>query len=121
MSHAAQIGSACLAAMLCWTATAGAAEGSPQRSTARGSPSAAALVSEARALLSRHQLDAANAKCHEALALDPDSAIAHDLLGFVLGLQGHTPDAIADFGRARRSDVPSHCDRITPRHAITSG
>src|SRR5262245_35748702 len=99
MSLAARAAAAWLAAVLCWTTIEGAAAGSPQSSTSRVS-AAAALISEARALAARNQLDAAKGKCQQALELDPNSATAHDLLGFVLGLQGRTSDAIAEFDRA---------------------
>src|SRR5438045_1072975 len=76
------------------------AAGQAQRPRPPRAPTSAALVAEGRVLLGSKDLDAAKTKFEQALERDPRSASAHDLLGFVLGLQGRTAEAIAEFERA---------------------
>ena len=97
----------------------------------------------------RQDLHGAETAYRAALTRDARLAKAHDRLGFVLGLQGSTADAIEEFQRAvaldprtgrraisprrhalvdqadrcgarRRSSAPSRCVRRMPRPATTS-
>ena len=72
-----------------------AAQKVPPNDTAR-----AALLDQGRTFLAANDLEQARATAERVIALDPTSGEAHDLLGFVLGKQGHTAEAIAEFERA---------------------
>src|ERR1051325_7883853 len=57
-------------------------------------------LQQARTLLNANDLEGARAAVEGILAENPGSAEAHDLLGFILGKQGHTDEALAEFERA---------------------
>ena len=59
-----------------------------------------ALLDQARTFMAANDLERARAIAEQVIASDPTSGEAHDLLGFVLGKQGHTAEAIAEFERA---------------------
>ncbi|HMD34430.1 MAG TPA: tetratricopeptide repeat protein, partial [Vicinamibacterales bacterium] len=63
-----------------------------------GTPRAHYLLG--RELERQQNLDAAAAEYRAALERAPNLAAAHDRLGFLLGLQGHTAEAIAEFEKA---------------------
>src|SRR5438105_3434741 len=60
----------------------------------------AALLARTAEMMRAGRLDSARDAAQQAVAAYPESARAHDQLGFVLGLQGSTDEAIAEFRRA---------------------
>src|SRR3954468_7488525 len=71
----------------------------PQRPTDRTRPPEAPLASVDR-LIAAGRLDEARGALEKMIAANPSSAPAHDRLGFVLGKQGATAEAIGEFRTA---------------------
>src|SRR4051812_17104042 len=72
----------------------------PSRASAPAAAETQSLLITADRPVASKQLDEARTAIERVLAADPGSAAAHDRLGYVLGLQGRTEDAIAEFERA---------------------
>ena len=80
---------------------------SKQRDPNSGSPSPADLVEQGRALHRAGDLDAAERLYRRALAEDPDTAEAHQLLAVMAGQRGNLEEAIAGFRRTIALDGPT--------------
>src|SRR5262249_57032222 len=66
----------------------------------------------------QRNLEAAAVEYRAAIAGAPGLAEAHDRLGFVLGLQGHTAEAIAEFEQAIALQPSSFDARYHPRATL---
>ena len=93
-------------------------ESTAQKVSAKDTPRPA-LLDQARTFMAANDLEQARATAEQVIAADPTSGEAHDLLGFVLGKQGHTAEAIAEFERAvqlrptaLRRAIPSRRDAL---------
>ena len=76
----------------------------------------AAPLARADQLVAAGQVDAARVIIEQVLADDPESAAAHDRLGFVLGLQGRTEEALQPLRcrQAMRRSAASAISAVEP-------
>src|SRR5262245_11934344 len=100
MAEVRRAGSAVIVALLICVLPCASVASVPQTARAPDRASARAHYLRGTTLEQQHDLAGAAVEYQAALERDPAMAVAHDRLGFVLGLQGRTADAIAEFERA---------------------